>query len=36
MLSDRFRRAVERGAVSEAADLFSEDARFRSPVLFKP
>lgn len=36
MLSDRFRAAVERGAVSEAADLFSEDAMFRSPVLFKP
>src|SRR5947209_16747184 len=36
MLSDRFRTAVERGDVDEAADLFSEDAVFRSPVLFKP
>jgi hypothetical protein len=36
MLSDRFRAAVERGNVSEAADLFSEQATFRSPVLFKP
>ena len=36
MLSDRFRTAVERGNVDEAADLFSADAVFRSPVLFKP
>jgi hypothetical protein len=36
MLSDRFRAAVERGDVNEAANLFSEDARFRSPILFKP
>jgi hypothetical protein len=36
MLSDGFRAAVERGALSEAVDLFSEDAVFRSPVLFKP
>jgi len=36
MLSDRFRAAVEHGNVDEAADLFSEDAAFRSPVLFKP
>jgi hypothetical protein len=36
MLSDRFRAAVEQGNVNEAADLFSEDATFRSPVLFKP
>jgi SnoaL-like domain len=36
MFSDRFRTAVERGKVDEAADLFSEDAVFRSPVLFKP
>jgi hypothetical protein len=35
MLSDRFRTAVEHGVVDEAADLFSEDAVFRSPVLFK-
>jgi hypothetical protein len=36
MLSDRFRTAVEHGNVDEAADLFREDAVFRSPVLFKP
>src|SRR5436305_5354872 len=36
MLSDRFRTAVERGNVDEAADLFSEDAVLLSPVLFKP
>jgi hypothetical protein len=36
MLSDRFRAAVERGDVNEAAGLFSQDAMFRSPVLFKP
>jgi SnoaL-like protein len=36
MLSDRFRAAVEQGKVNEAAQLFSEDATFRSPVLFKP
>jgi hypothetical protein len=36
MLSDRFRAAVERGDVNGAADLFTEDARFRSPVVFKP
>jgi hypothetical protein len=36
MLSDRFRAAVEHGNVDEAADLFNEDATFRSPVLFKP
>ena len=36
MLSDRFRAAVEQGNVDEAADLFREDAVFRSPVLFKP
>ena len=36
MLSDRFRTAVEHGSVDEAADLFREDAVFRSPVLFKP
>src|SRR5436309_11174459 len=27
---------VEQGRINEAADLFSEDAKFRSPVLFKP
>jgi hypothetical protein len=36
MLSDRFRAAVERGDMNQAADLFTEDATFRSPVLFKP
>ena len=36
MLSDRFRAAVEHGNVDEAGALFSEDAAFRSPVLFKP
>jgi hypothetical protein len=36
MLSDRFRVAVEGGNLGDAADLFSEDATFRSPVLFKP
>ena len=36
MLSDRFRSAVELGSLGDAAELFSEDAVFRSPVLFKP
>ena len=36
MLSDRFRAAVEEGNVDAAAELFHEDARFRSPVVFKP
>jgi ketosteroid isomerase-like protein len=36
MLSDRFRAAVERGDLDAAADLFSEAATFRSPVLFEP
>ena len=36
MLSDRFRAAIEHGNADEAADLFREDATFRSPVLFKP
>ncbi len=36
MLSDGFRSAVEGGRVAEASELFSEDAIFRSPVLFKP
>jgi hypothetical protein len=36
MFSDRFRVAVEHGNVDQAAQLFSEDAVFRSPVLFKP
>jgi SnoaL-like domain len=36
MLSDRFRAAVEQGDVEQVAELFHEDAAFRSPVLFKP
>jgi hypothetical protein len=36
MLADRFRTAIEHGNLDEAADLFHEDAVFRSPVLFKP
>ena len=36
MLSDPFRAAIEGGQIDEAADLFSQDATFRSPVLFKP
>jgi hypothetical protein len=36
MLSDQFRAAIEAGEVDEAVDLFTEDAVFRSPVLFKP
>ena len=36
MLSDRFRAAVEQGNIDQATDLFSEEATFRSPVLFKP
>ena len=36
MLSARFRTAVEEGSLDRAAELFHEDAVFRSPVLFKP
>jgi SnoaL-like protein len=36
MLSDRFRAAVENGDLDQAAELFREDAAFRSPVVFKP
>src|SRR3954447_12748720 len=36
MLSARFCAAVEEGNVGEAAELFHDDAVFRSPVLFKP
>jgi hypothetical protein len=36
MLSDRFRAAVEQRDIEGAADLFREDAAFRSPVVFKP
>jgi heme-degrading monooxygenase HmoA/ketosteroid isomerase-like protein len=35
-LSDRFRAAVERGNVDQVAELFREDAVFRSPIVFKP
>jgi hypothetical protein len=36
VLSDRFRAAVEAGDLGATEELFSEDAVFRSPVLFKP
>lgn len=36
MLSDRFRAAVEGGKLEGVAELFREDAVFRSPVVFKP
>jgi ketosteroid isomerase-like protein len=36
MLSDDFRAAVENRNVDQAAELFREDATFRSPILFKP
>src|SRR4051812_10746157 len=36
MLSARFRTAVEEGNAGQAAELFHENAVFRSPVLFKP
>lgn len=36
MLSDRFRAAVEARDIGAAADLFSPQASFRSPVLFRP
>src|SRR3954449_10610192 len=36
MLSDRFRAAVEEGNIDGGAELFREEAVFRSPVLFKP
>jgi hypothetical protein len=36
VLSDRFRACVERGDLGAAEELLSEDAVFRSPVLFKP
>jgi len=35
MLSDRFRAAVEQRDIDRAAELFREDAAFRSPVVFK-
>jgi hypothetical protein len=36
MLSARFRTAVEQRNVDQVAELFHEDAAFRSPVVFKP
>ena len=36
MLSTRFREAVEQGNTAGIAELFREDAVFRSPVVFKP
>jgi hypothetical protein len=35
MLSDRFRAAAERREIDRASELFAEDARFRSPVVFR-
>lgn len=36
MLSDHFRVAVEDGTVERARELFHEQARFRSPIVFQP
>jgi ketosteroid isomerase-like protein len=36
MLSDRFRIAVEAGAIAGLSDLLREDAVFRSPVVYRP
>jgi hypothetical protein len=36
VLSTPFRTALEEGDLDQVADLFHEDAVFRSPVLFKP
>lgn len=36
MLSDRFRTAVEAGEIAGSAELFREDAVFRSPVVYRP
>jgi hypothetical protein len=36
MKSDAFRAAVETKDFAAAADVFSEDVVFRSPVVFKP
>src|SRR5438309_1221151 len=36
MLSDRFRSTVEVGEAAAALGLFSEDAVFRSPVVYRP
>jgi SnoaL-like protein len=36
MLSERFRAAVEAGEIGSSAELFREDAVFRSPVVYRP
>ncbi len=36
MKSDRFRAAAEAKDFSQMEDLFAEDVRFRSPVVYKP
>jgi SnoaL-like domain len=36
MLSGRFRAAVEAGEIAGSAELFREDAVFRSPVVYRP
>ncbi len=36
MRSDAFRHAVESKDLTGAADLFTEDVTFRSPVVYKP
>lgn len=36
MLSDSFRTTVEAGEIRGASELFSEDAVFRSPVVYRP
>ena len=36
MLCDRFRAAVEAGEAAGTAELFHEDAIFRSPVVYRP
>jgi hypothetical protein len=36
MLSTPFRTAVEQGTIDGVAELFREDAVFRSPVVFRP
>lgn len=36
MLSDRFRTAAETGEIAGSSELFSPDAVFRSPVVYRP
>jgi len=36
MFSDRFRDAVEAGRITGSAELFHEDAVFKSPVVYRP